>query len=163
MRDAEVRELAPDCAFTEIGPDGRIRHKLRGRVLKGRKLSGEEAQWVVLGIVHQAVALLATVNDNPTHLFGHKGMTSNRLVLFGSVNLRLNAFRDHLNELFSTPDAPYVPLHTAAPSPYIDTPARDEPQGEEEPVPWRLTTRQFRCTLAWHIAHQPFGVVAGAR
>jgi hypothetical protein len=28
--------------------------------------------------------------------------------------------------------------------------------------PWHLTTVQFR-TLAWHIAHQPFGVVAGAR
>lgn len=111
MRDAEVRELAPDCAFTENGTDGRVRHKLRGRVLKGRKLSGEEAEWVVLDIVHQAVALLATVNDDPTHLFGHKGMTSNSLVLFGSVNRRLNDFRDHLNELFSTPDSPYVPLH----------------------------------------------------
>jgi hypothetical protein len=26
--------------------------------------------------------------------------------------------------------------------------------------PWRFTTRQFR-TVAWHVAHQPFGVVAG--
>ncbi|MGW4958832.1 hypothetical protein ACWEPL_16525 [Nonomuraea sp. NPDC004186] len=29
--------------------------------------------------------------------------------------------------------------------------------------PWDFTARQFRRTLAWHIAHQPFGVVAGAR
>ncbi|WSQ14955.1 hypothetical protein OG604_48625 [Streptomyces sp. NBC_01231] len=62
---------------------------------------GEEAEWVVLDVVHQAVALLAAVNDDPTHLFAHKGMTSNSLVLFGSVNRRLNDFRDHLNELFS--------------------------------------------------------------
>lgn len=120
----------------------------------------------MLDIVHQAVALLTAVNDDPTHLLGHKGMTSNSLVLFGSVNKRLNDFRDHLNELFSTPDAPYVPLHTAVPAPDNDTPAHDEPdgeEGEEEPVPWRLSTRQFRRTLAWHIAHQPFGVVAGAR
>lgn len=139
-----VRELAPDCAFTENGPDGRVRHKLRGRVLKGRKLSGEEAEWVVLDIVHQAAALLTAVNDDPTHLFGHKGMTSNSLVLFGSVNKRLNDFRDHLNELFSTPDARYVPLHTDAPAPDNDTPAHDEPEGEEEPVPWRLSTRQYQ-------------------
>ncbi|MFJ8948374.1 hypothetical protein ACIRG4_35015 [Streptomyces sp. NPDC102395] len=169
MRDAEVRELAPDCAFTENGPDGRIRYKLRGRVLKGRKLAGEEAEWVVLDIVHQAVALLTAVNDDPTHLFGHKGMTSNSLVLFGSVNRRLNDFRDHLNALFSTSDIPYVPLHMAAPEPGTEPTAHDEPgreekeDPEEEPVPWRLSTRQFRRTLAWHIAHQPFGVVAGAR
>ncbi|MFD8354573.1 hypothetical protein ACFV1X_37315 [Streptomyces coelicoflavus] len=93
-------------------------------------------------------------------------MTSNSLVLFGSVNRRLNDFRDHLNELFSTPDTPYVPLHMVAPAPDSDTSAHDKPQGEEgeeEPVPWWLSTRQFRRTLAWHIAHQPFGVVAGAR
>ena len=27
---------------------------------------------------------------------------------------------------------------------------------------WHFTTGQFRRTLAWHIAHQPFGIVAGA-
>ncbi|MDX3545771.1 hypothetical protein PV729_24215 [Streptomyces europaeiscabiei] len=59
----------------------------------------------MLDVVHQAVALLAAVNDDPTHLFGHKGTTSNSLVLFGSVNRRLNAFRDHLHELLSAPDA----------------------------------------------------------
>ncbi|BCL18212.1 hypothetical protein ACPCBX_06040 [Streptomyces tuirus] len=120
----------------------------------------------MLDVVHQAVALLAAVNDDPTHLFAHKGMTSNSLVPFDSVNRRLNDFRDHLNELFSTPDTPYVPLHAAAPAPDNGTPAHDESEGEEgeeECVPWRLNTRQFRRTLAWHIAHQPFGVVAGAR
>lgn len=106
MRDPEVRELAPDCAFTEPGLDGRLRHKLRGKVFKGRKLTGEQAEWVVLDIVHQAVALLRAVNDDPTHLFGHTGMTSYDLVLYGSVNLRLNAFRDHLNELLGTPGTP---------------------------------------------------------
>jgi hypothetical protein len=166
MRDAEVRELAPDCAFTEPGPDGRLRYKLRGKVLKGRKLTGEEAEWVVLDIVHQAVALLRAVNDDPTHLFGHKGVNSYDLVLYGSVNLRLNTFRDHLNQLFGTPESPYVPP-VAAGTP--DDPGDgDDPAGPPEgdqqgPEPWRLNTRQFRRTLAWHIAHQPFGVVAGAR
>ncbi|WP_307517928.1 hypothetical protein [Streptomyces umbrinus] len=120
----------------------------------------------MLDIVHQAVALLATVNDDPAHLFGHKGMTSNSLVLCGPVNRSLNDFRDHLNELFSTWDAPCVPLHTAALAPDCDTPAHDEPEGEageEEPMPCRLSTRQVRRPLAWHIAHQLVGIVAGAR
>jgi hypothetical protein len=34
---------------------------------------------------------------------------------------------------------------------------------EPDKTTWPLTTGQFRRTLAWHIAHQPFGVVAGAR
>lgn len=166
MRDAEVRELARDCACTETGSEGRIRHKLRGKVLKGRKLTGKEAEWVVLDVVHQAVALLTAVNDDPTHLFAHKGMTANDLVLFGSVNKRLNDFRDHLNELFGTPEAPYIPaLPVTGASSDTDEERPGAPAWDDdmEPVPWRLNTRQFRRTLAWHIARQPFGVVAGAR
>ena len=40
MRDTEVRELARDCAFTEPGPGGRTRYKLRSRVFKDRGLAG---------------------------------------------------------------------------------------------------------------------------
>lgn len=28
-------------------------------------------------------------------------------------------------------------------------------------APWRITTRQFRRTIAWHIANRPFGTIAG--
>ncbi|WP_406201310.1 hypothetical protein OG920_44340 [Streptomyces europaeiscabiei] len=58
-----VRELAPDCAFIDNGPDGPIRHNPCGRVLKGRRLIGDEAEGVVLDVVHQAVTLLTAVND----------------------------------------------------------------------------------------------------
>jgi hypothetical protein len=51
-------------------------------------------------------------------------------------------FRDHLNAQFGTPQAPIVP------------PCPDD-------KPWRITTRQFRRTVAWHIANRPFGTVAG--
>jgi hypothetical protein len=40
-------------------------------------------------------------------------------------------------------------------------PAATPTQGDG--APWTFNTRQFRRTLAWHIAHQPFGVVAGAK
>lgn len=141
MRDAEVRELAPDCAFTTPGPDGRTRHKLRGRVFKGRRLAGDHAEWVVLEVVHQAVAVARTLHTDPTHLFGHRRGTRDSLL--SDMPKRLANFCAHLEELFGDPDRPYLP--------------RDGGQV------WRLSTRQFRRTLAWHIAHQPFGVVAGAR
>jgi hypothetical protein len=55
---------------------------------------------------------------------------------------QLNAYRDHLNASFGTKDAPVIP------------PGSDG-------LPWRITTRQFRRTIAWHIANRPFGTIAG--
>ena len=44
--------------------------------------------------------------------------------------------------MFGTHDAPAIP---------------PGPDG----LPWRITTRQFRRTIAWHIANRPFGTIAG--
>ncbi|MGV9902885.1 hypothetical protein ACWDU8_10425 [Streptomyces sp. NPDC003388] len=167
MRDVEVRELGRDCASTEIGADGRPRYKLRGRVYKGkdRKLSGDEAEWVVLDVVHRAVAVLREVNDDPGHLFGYDGGGRNGYVLLSNMPPRIRAFRDHLNGLFSTSDELYIPLTTTSPNGHF--PDEEDETEEDAPaptaLPWAFDTRQFRRTLAWHIAHQPFGVVAGAR
>ena len=62
--------------------------------------------------------------------------------LSSEVVRQLNAFRDHLNAAFGTPDAPAIP---------------PGPDGQS----WRITTRQFRRTIAWHIANRPFGTIAG--
>ena len=144
MRDAEIRELARDCAFTEPSADGRIRYKLRGHVFKDQRLTGDEAQWVVLDIVHRGIDVLLAVNDDPTHVFGRSN-GQGKHSLMGNMQLRLARYAAHANNLFSTPDQAFIP-------------------GDgDEATPWPLTTMQFRRTLAWHIAHQPFGVVAGAR
>ncbi|WP_369223194.1 hypothetical protein AB5J52_19315 [Streptomyces sp. R39] len=167
MRDAEVRELGRDCAATETGADGRPRYKLRGRVYKGkdRKLSGDEAEWVVLEVVHRAVAVLREINDDPGHLFGYDGGGRNGYVLLSNMPRRIGAFRNHLNELFSTADELYIPLTTTLPDEH--SPNEEDEVAEDAPeptaLPWAFDTRQFRRALAWHIAHQPFGVVAGAR
>jgi hypothetical protein len=168
MRDGEVRELGRDCAFSEPGDNGRIRHKLRGRVYKDRGLSGEEADWVVLEIVHQAVAVLLEINDDPTHLFGYTWGSKCRLMT--DVPKRLASFRDHCNRLFSRPDGAFIPDDSQQLgrgdrlSETEDDSASDTSEhGAAVSVPWSFNTRQFRRTLAWHIAHQPFGVVAGAK
>lgn len=170
MRDAEVRELRRDCAYQAPGQDGRLRYKLRGRVLKGRKLSGDEAEWVVLEVVHKAVEVLKAINDDPTHLFGYvHGSTGPRLI--SGIPERLNNFRDHANRLFGSPPAPFIPP-IALPGNVIASEASPSPDNMDHSVPdaaggtalpWAFNTRQFRRTLAWHIAHQPFGVVAGAK
>lgn len=149
LRDMEVLELARDCAVTTTtAVDGRTRYKLRGRVFKGRKLTGDEAEWVVLDAVHEAIDVLLQINDDPTHLFGYRLWPASKPRLANKLTERLGGFRDHVNELFGTQSSdgvaePFVPA-----------------DGEQQ---WVFTTRQFRRSLAWHIAHQPFGVVAGAR
>jgi integrase len=153
MRDGEVRELGRDCAFTEPTDDGRIRYKLRGRVYKDRRLTGEQAEWVVLEIVHQAVAVLARINDDPTHLFGYRA--GRKYGLMSDVPRKIGQFRDHCNKLFTNNvGTPYIPDDIGSPG------GADASAGG---APWAFNTRQFRRTLAWHLAHQPFGVVAGAK
>ena len=144
MRDTEVRELARDCAFTEPGPDGRTRCKLRGRVFKDRGLAGDPEEWVVLDVVHQAVSVLLAVNDDATHLFAYSGVRKDGMN--ANMLTRLNRFAAHANDLLTPPGG----------EPFIPGPGDGQ-------AAWQLTTTQFRRTLAWHIAHQPFGVVAGAR
>ena len=144
MRDAEVRGLTRDCAFTEPGPGGRTRRKLRGRVFKDRVLSGDWEEWVVLDVVHQAVDVLLAINDDATALFGYSGVRKDGMN--ANMLTRLNRFAAHVNDLLTPPGGEaFIPGHGAS------------------KAPWELTTMQFRRTLAWHIAHQPFGVVAGAR
>lgn len=157
MRDAEVRGLGRDCAHVERTVDGRPRYKIRGRVYKGtgRDLDGDDADWVVLDIVHRAVDVLREINDDPDYLFGYDGGGRNGRVLLWNIPRRLRVFRDHLDELFGTPDEPYVPT--------VGTASARDASGAATALPWAFDTRQFRRTLAWHIAHQPFGVVAGAR
>src|SRR3546814_12761884 len=64
--------------------------------------------------------------------------------LSSEVVRQLNTFRDHLNTAFGNPDMPVIP---------------PGPDGK----PWRITTRQFRRTIAWHIANRQFGTIAGMR
>jgi hypothetical protein len=54
---------------------------------------------------------------------------------------RINEYRDNLDRQFGVADTPVIPQ--------VDGRA------------WVFNTRQFRRTVAWHIANRPFGVIAG--
>lgn len=113
----------------------------------------------MLDIVHDAVRILLDLNDDPTHLFGYDRGEQTGHVLLSVMPKRLAQLRDHLNQLFSTDEGPFIPH---AIPPLSDTIDGANPAAGPG-APWAFNARQFRRTLAWHIAHQPFGVVAGAK
>ncbi|MGV9758339.1 hypothetical protein ACWDUC_21255 [Streptomyces tricolor] len=138
MRDSEAQSLKPGCHFTTASEDGIIeRHKLRGKVFKGRQPTGDEDTWVVIEPAAEAVAVMERLTDCD-RLFYRHGYRRNTDGIGNTINHLLNVFADRLAEV-----RPHDPI------PLVD--------GEK----WRFTTRQFRRTVAWHIAFQPFGVVAG--
>ena len=88
--------------------------------------------------------MLLAVNDDATHLFAYSGVRNDGMN--ANILIRLNWFAAHVSNLLTPPGGePFIP-------------------GDGDGQAARpLTTRQLRRTLAWHIAHQPFGVVAGVR
>ncbi len=141
MRESEVVALRRGSAITEPSADGVItRHKVRSTIGKGHQ-AGEDATWVVLPEVHRAIAVLERLSAGewlfPTgYVNDHTMRGANRTIGM------LNEFHGHV-----TTHADRLGLD---PIPHVD--------GEA----WHLTGSQFRRTVAWHIAHQPMGVVAGS-
>ncbi|MFB6957546.1 hypothetical protein ACFCYB_10960 [Streptomyces sp. NPDC056309] len=135
MRDSEVKELRDGCHFTERSADGVIvRHKVCSQLVKGGR--GVTESWVVIEPVAEAIDVLERLPHRDA-LFC-RPVTRDRYstVSANRMNENLNTFRAHC-------------AHIGFPVPDVD--------GE----PWNLTTRQFRRTVAWHIAHRPYGTVAG--
>lgn len=150
MRDCEVQAMQRGCLSVTRSEDGTImRHRVRSVAYKGKSNQGEPAEWITIELVAKAIEVLERLSFR---VASARGLTTLWPVLIArpvckdhlsaEIVRQLNRFRDHLNDLFGTPDTPAVP---------------DGPGNR----PWRITTRQFRRTIAWHIANRPFGTIAG--
>ncbi|MGB3833292.1 MAG: hypothetical protein WA975_15690 [Mesorhizobium sp.] len=150
MRDCEVQAMQRGCLSLTRSEDGMImRHGVRSVAYKGKSAQGEPAEWVTIEPVARAVEVLERLSFPSASA---RGLTTLWPVLAGKsyckdhlsaeIVRQLNHFRDHLNNLFSTSGVPAIP----------------NGPGDQ---PWRITTRQFRRTIAWHIANRPFGTIAG--
>jgi integrase len=150
MRDSEIQELRAGCREVVRDADGEVvRHKLRGTTFKGKRLAvGAIRTWVVIEPVHRAVDVLERLTARRRQSV-ETGLLFIRLIggakepaLKNTINRRIASLIRHINgDLAPTLNVPSLP-----PIP-------------EPPCP--ITTRQFRRTIAWHIANRPFGVVAG--
>lgn len=149
MRDCEVQAMRAGCVSLVRSEDGVIeRHHVRSTAYKGRSAIGTPARWVTIAPVARAIEVLETLSRRAAAVHGTDTLwpvlhirRSGKTHVGAEMVRQLNAFRDHLDALFGEADQPAIP----------------RPDGRT----WRLTTRQFRRTIAWHIANRPFGTVAG--
>ncbi|OMP70088.1 integrase [Agrobacterium tumefaciens] len=150
MRDSEVQAMRPGCLSVTRSEDGLIdRHRVKSVAYKGKEVRGEEAEWVTITPVATAISVLEHLNVRSVQQRGTATLWpvlslahARKQALATDIVTRLNQFRDYLNERFGTEAEPIIP---------------PGPDGR----PWQLTTRQFRRTIAWHIANRPFGTIAG--
>ncbi|WP_315860437.1 integrase [Rhizobium leguminosarum] len=150
MRDSEVQAMRPGCLSVIRTEDGLIdRHRVRSVAYKGKETRGEEAEWITIAPVATAIAVLEQLITRSVERRGTETLwpvlfiaRARRQALETDIVTRLNQFRDYLNERFGVDGEPVIPAG---------------PDGR----PWQLTTRQFRRTIAWHIANRPFATIAG--
>ncbi|MGV1954163.1 hypothetical protein ACQZ5G_11375 [Agrobacterium sp. 22-214-1] len=147
MRDSELQAMRVGCCTTGRSADGLVeRHRIRSVVYKMRELTGEEAEWITVAPVTRAVAAAEKLSERQRAKRGVETIwqilpmtnpASGELRL--GIGRLINEFRDQIDSMGA--DDHLIP--------------------QVDGAPWRFTTRQFRRTLAWHIANRPFGTVAG--
>ena len=115
-----------------------IRELANGRSVayKGKSSQGETAEWITIEPVAKAIEVLERLSFRVTSARGLKTLWPVLIArpackdhLSAEIVRQLNRFRDHLNDLFGARDVPAVP------------------NGPDD-QPWRITTRQFRRTIA---------------
>ncbi|HWL19137.1 MAG TPA: hypothetical protein VNS33_05675 [Bradyrhizobium sp.] len=147
MRDSELQAMRVGCLSVSPSADGLIeRHRIRSTAYKSRDTVGEEAEWVTIPRVSQAIEVAARLSVRQREARGTDTIwqtlattTGHERELRGGVIDLLNDLREQLD--LRSPSGPAIP--------HVDG------------MPWWFTPRQFRRTLAWHIANRPFGAVAG--
>jgi hypothetical protein len=154
MRDSEIKGLRRNSVSIKQDSLGNTyRWMLTSRSFKGEHSpAGAEATWVVGAPVARAIRVLEDLQpDDEPRLFAPptqspavgQGVVANYVTLTTTTNR-------HLNELTRWINA------------YCHEHGRDDIIPQVNARTWQLTTRQFRRTLAWFIARQPGGAIAGA-
>jgi hypothetical protein len=150
-----VKHLRRGCLQVIRDADGRpYRWKLASLAFKGeRDPAGVPATWVVGEPVARAIEVLHELQPAETDLlfavlpYGNSAGPASRST---SPAIGTSATNRQINEL-----AAWI-------SGYCRTRDRGDGIPPVSGQPFRLLTRQFRRTLAWFIARQPGGVIAGA-
>ncbi|MEU2620210.1 hypothetical protein ABZ642_19115 [Streptomyces sp. NPDC007157] len=154
MRDSEVKHIKRGCVKVWRDEDGRVvRRRLTSLAFKGEEDdTGVEATWVISGPAQRAVEVLKRLQPaRQKFLFAllppSRGYIAqggrNEAKTTAATNKDIIAFGQWIND-------------------YCRRTGRDDSVPLVNKQEWKITTSQFRRTLAWFIARRPGGVIAGA-
>ncbi|MFJ3797666.1 hypothetical protein ACIPSJ_15380 [Streptomyces sp. NPDC090088] len=153
MRDSEVKHIRRGCLTTDADRTGKItRRKIISMAFKGEGTPlGVEATWVVGRPVARAVEVLDRLQPKrqrwlfavPPSSHSHKAPRTTEAKTTKATNNDLNLMVTWIND--------YCRQH-----------GRTDHIPDVSRRPWRLSTAQFRRTLAWFIGRRPGGSIAGA-
>jgi hypothetical protein len=150
MRDSEVQAMRTGCHSVARSADELIeRHRISSTAYKHAGVGGRTEMWVTIAPVSRAIAILERLTA-PARARRQidslwvvlRAGTATKDHLSSEIVRTLNQFRAHLDDTRGMADKPAIP------------------RGSDN-QPWHFSTRQFRRTVAWHIANRPFGTVAG--
>lgn len=159
IRISELLALEAGCDVTEKGDDGRIRHYINTLVHKHRE-KGSRDTWVVVDEVVKAIKILEVLTERL-----RTGSKDDRLFAIDSgLNLFSvqNDFAEaKVGEITSYAVIVQIEAFSMHCGKVLNRPIPEWADEDNATVRWKFNTRQFRRTLARHIARQPFGVIAG--
>ncbi|SBT89348.1 Phage integrase, N-terminal SAM-like domain [Streptomyces sp. DI166] len=154
MREAEIKHMKRGCLSVMRDEDGRpVRYKVTSQAFKGEDTpAGTEATWVVSASVATAVRALERLQPpSQDMLFAHPPASrSGEMGSSPNSVMGVNATIEGMARLVKWINE-YCAEH-----------GRDDAIPQVNGKDWRLVTKQFRRTLAWTIARQPGGTIAGA-
>jgi hypothetical protein len=153
MRDSEVKHLQRGCLTMWRNDSGQVvRRRVTSLAFKGENdPTGVTATWIVTAPVERAIKVLEALQPSSQRYLFAVLPTSRHYLRDRTARVAATAATNHNLASFSRWITGYCASHGRADGiPRV--------HGQE----WRLSTRQFRRTLAWFIARQPGGVIAGA-
>ena len=153
MRDSEVKHMKRGCHSVWRDEEGRpVRHRITSQAFKGEDTpEGVEATWIVGAAAAKAVRVLEALQP------------AGQLYLFAVPPTSRHYTRDRTNSAHtSSTTLLSLSLFTKWVNTYCAENGRNDGIPQVNGRDWKLDTRQFRRTLAWSIARQPGGSIAGA-
>ena len=153
MRDSEVKHLQRGCLTVWRDESGQVvRRRVTSLAFKGEHdPTGVTATWIVTAPVERAIKVLEALQPSSQRYLFAVLPTSRHFRKDRTAGVAETQATNYDLVRFARWITGYCAAHGRADGiPHV--------QGQE----WRLSTRQFRRTLAWFIARQPGGVIAGA-